>query len=66
MGYLDSPTVDVLAGGWKRLTFCGLEAQVGVAASDIERPLEIERHDSGERPTSFPDDLVSRIPELYI
>ena len=65
-GYLDAPTVDVLGGGRKRLIYCRLEAQVGMAASDSERPLEIERHDSRERPTSFPDNLVSCIPKLYI
>jgi len=48
VGCLDTPTVDALGGGWKRLIFCGLEAQVGMAASDSERPLEIERHDSRE------------------
>ena len=43
MGYLDTLTVDVLGDEWKRLIFCGLEAQVGVATSDSERRLEIKR-----------------------
>ena len=34
--------VNALGGEWKRLTFCRLEEQLGVAASDSERPLEIE------------------------
>lgn len=57
--------VDALGGEWNRLTFCGFEAQVGVAASYSERPLEIERRNSREQKTSFLNELMPYISELY-
>ena len=53
MGYLDTLIVDVLGGEWKRLIFCGLEAQVVVEVSDRERQLELEQCNYRERLTLF-------------
>ena len=57
--------INALGGKWKRLILCGLEAQMGVAASDSEGPLEIERPNSRERTTSLPNELMSCVSKLY-